>query len=339
MARKSVSKNVGQPVSGIPLFDLSALRDGDPAARRDAAAALYGACADIGFVSVINHGASNRLIGRARGAVTRYFSRPESLRLTEQITRENYRGYIPLGFFTPNSGVGAADRYEGYKLHKETAADDPIRRDCPLYGPNRWPADVPDLRPAILDYWSAMDDVSDTLLRGFALGLGLEESFFLPFFDAPLTNMTLLHYPAQPVSGTAFGIHPHKDFDAFTIIAPDAVGGLQVRARHGDWLEADCPEDALLVNIGDMMELWSGGRLVSTPHKVVNTSGAERYSFPYFAVPRHDVTISPVVEALPGFAREPLNVGFASAEIWQSNWQDAAPADASIDLGSYNGQQ
>jgi len=339
MARKSVSKNVGQPVAGIPLFDLSALRDGDPAARRDAAAALYGACADIGFVSVINHGASKRLIGRARGAVTRYFSRPESLRLAEQITRENYRGYIPLGFFTPNSGAGAADRYEGYKLHKETAADDPIRRDCPLYGPNRWPADVPDFRPAILDYWSAMDDVSDTLLRGFALGLGLTESFFLPFFDAPLTNMTLLHYPSQPGSDDAVGIHPHKDFDAFTIIAPDAVGGLQVRARRGDWLEADCPEGALLVNIGDMMELWSGGRLVSTPHKVVNTSGAERYSFPYFAVPRHDVTISPVVEPLSGFVREPLNVGFASAEIWQSNWQDAAPADASIDLGSYNGQQ
>ncbi len=337
MARKNVSKNVGQSVAGIPLLDLSALRSGNLAVRRDAAVALYGACAGIGFVSVINHGVSQRRIGRVRAAVERYFSRPETMRLAEQITRENYRGYIPLGFFTPNSGAGAADRYEGYKLHKEIAAGDPIRRDCPLYGPNRWPEDMPDFRPAVLDYWSAVDDVSDTLLRGFALGLGLEESFFLAFFDAPLTNMTLLHYPAQPVSDTAFGIHPHKDFDAFTIIAPDAVGGLQVRARHGAWLEADCPEGALLVNIGDMMELWSGGRLVSTPHKVINTTGEARYSFPYFAVPRHDVTISPVVEALPGFAREPLNVGFASAEIWRTNWQDAAPADASIDLGSYDG--
>ncbi len=323
----------------IPVFDLSRLRDVDLLVRRNAAAALYGACADIGFVSVVNHDVPQRLIGRVRAAVTRYFFRPEASRLNEQITRENYRGYIPLGFFTPNSGSGTADRYEGYKLHKEIAAADPIRRDCPLYGPNRWPTDVPDFRAAMLDYWSAMDEVSDTLLRGFALGLGLEESFFLPFFEVPLTNMTLLHYPSQPVSDAAVGIHTHKDFDAFTIIAPDAVGGLRVRARHGGWLEADCPEGALLVNIGDMMELWSGGRLVSTPHKVVNIIGAERYSFPYFAVPRHDVTISPVVEPLAGFAREPLNVGFVSAEIWRTNWQDAAPADASIDLGSYEGQR
>jgi isopenicillin N synthase-like dioxygenase len=325
-------------VKQIPVFDLSRLRKRDLVVRRDAAAALYGACTDIGFVSIVNHGVPQRLIGRVRAAVKKYFSRPETLRLTEQITRENYRGYIPLGFFTPNSGSGAADHYEGYKLHKEIAPDHPIRRDCPLYGPNRWPADVADFRPAILDYWSAMDDVSDPLLRGFALGLGLEENFFLPFFDAPLTNMTLLHYPPQPVRDAVDGIHPHKDFDAFTIIAPDAIGGLQVRARDGNWLEANCPEGALLVNIGDMMELWSGGRLVSTPHKVVNTTGAERYSFPYFAVPRHDVTISPLVVPLAGFAREPLNVGFASAEIWGSNWQDAAPADASIDLGSYDAQ-
>jgi len=323
-------------VTQIPVFDLSRLRERDLAARRGAAAVLYDACADIGFASLIDHGVPRQLMGRVRAAVKRYFSRPEGLRLTEQITRENYRGYIPLGFFTPNSGAGTADRYEGYKLHKEIDADDPIRSDCPLYGPNRWPAEVPDFRPAILDYWSAMDGVSDTLLRGFALGLGLEESFFLPFFDTPLTNMTLLHYPSQPASDSAIGIHPHKDFDAFTIIVPDSVGGLEVRTRHGDWLEAECPEGALLVNIGDMMELWSGGRLVSTPHKVVNTTGEERYSFPYFAVPRHDVTITPVVEPLGGFARLPLNVGFASAEIWSSNWPDAVPADASIDLGSYD---
>ena len=84
----------------IPVFDLSRLRAPNGGERRDAAAALYDACADIGFVSVIDHGVPRRLIDRVRDAVKRYFSRPEALRLAEQITRANYRGYIPLGFFT-----------------------------------------------------------------------------------------------------------------------------------------------------------------------------------------------------------------------------------------------
>jgi len=103
----------------------------------------------------------------------------------------------------------------------------------------------------------------------------------------PLTNMTLLHYPPQLTESKRMGIHPHKDTDGLAILAPDPVGGLMVRHRDGsEWIGVDPPGDALNVNIGDLLEVWSGGYLVSTPHKVINTSGTERYSFRYFAVPR-----------------------------------------------------
>ena len=135
-----------------------------------------------------------------------------------------------------------------------------------------------------------------------------------------LTNMTLLNYPPQSPQNKGLGIHAHKDTDALTTIAPDPVGGPEVRMPSGVWHQLACAEGGFFVNIGDMPELWSGGRLVSTPHRVINRSGRERYSFPCFAVPRHDVTVAPLVPTLPGFSRPPVDLGHWSAETWRTNW-------------------
>jgi len=190
------------------------------------------------------------------------------------------------------------------------------------------------MRDTIQNYWLACDKLADGLLRGFALALELDERQFSAWFLQPLTNMTLLHYPPQPANRQGHGIHPHKDTCAFTILYPDSVGGLEIRTRYGQWLDVDCPRDALLVNIGDMMELWSGGQFVSTAHRVINRSGKERYSFPYFAVPRHDVVVAPLVQPCPGFARAAVAVGPVSAEVWRTNWPDEFPSTAGYDLGT-----
>ena len=165
--------------------------------------------------------------------------------------------------------------------------------------------------------------------------LGVERDSFLALFDRPLTNMTLLHYPPQSPDANGFGIHPHKDTDALTILAPDPVGGLFVRRRDAaGWIEAAAPDDALIVNIGDMLELWSGGYLVSTPHKVVNSSGAERYSFPYFVVPRFDTVIQPLRTPQADFHRGSVHAGDISREVWRTNWPDAQPRKPAFDLGT-----
>jgi isopenicillin N synthase-like dioxygenase len=146
--------------------------------------------------------------------------------------------------------------------------------------------------------------------------------------------MTLLHYPPQEEDEAGFGIHPHKDTDALTIIASDSVGGLEVLTRGGQWIGVDCPPDGFVVNIGDMLQTWSGGRYVSTPHRVVNRSGRERYSFPYFMVPRFDVTIEPILPPLPGFDCPAVNCGHWSAEIWRTNWADQKADDDTPALGT-----
>ena len=293
------------------------------------------ACREIGFMYIRGHGIAPGKISRIRQAVIAYFDRPIEDKLRDRISRDNYRGYIPEGFFSPNTGDGDADRYEGYKLHFEVAADDPVREECDLYGPNKWPDSPPGFDGAVLDYWNACDAVATKLLGMLAAILGVEQDWLLRRFRQPLTNMTLLHYPPQKPNEPGFGIHPHKDTDALTILVPDRVGGLMVRQRGGsDWIEVNAPDDALVVNIGDLLELWSGGYFISTPHKVVNKTGAERYSFPYFAVPRFDTVVEPLLELQPGFERSGVHVGNVSREVWRTNWPDAIAENPGLDLGT-----
>jgi len=311
----------------IPLIDLSG--------STNVINEIEQACRDVGFMYIAGHGISPKIVAAARTAVADYFAQPLAQKNADQITADNYRGYIPLGFFSANSGEAAADSYEGYKLHYEVAADDPVCANCDLYGPNKWPQQPQGFSAAILSYWRECDRVCNLLLSAMAKILGVDQAEFLQLFESPLTNMTLLHYPPQSPDVGGFGIHPHKDTDALTILAPDPVGGLMVRCRDDhEWIHAAAPGDALIVNIGDLLELWSGGYLVSTPHKVVNESGAERYSFPYFAVPRFDTVVAPLREPQPGYTRDSVHVGDVSREVWRTNWPDVVSSRPDFDLGT-----
>ncbi|MBY6067028.1 isopenicillin N synthase family oxygenase [Leisingera aquaemixtae] len=318
----------------IPTIDITPLREDGHPQRQESVAAILAAAEDIGFLSITGTGVQPGTVERVRSVVRAIFAVSEKSKWDQAITRKNYRGYIPMGFFTPNDGSGTADKYEGYKLHHEVAADDPIRAACPLYGPNRWPVEVPEAREVILGYWAELDGVFHLLLGALAEGLGLDPAAIQAPFEKPLTNMSLLHYPPQAPEEDGFGIHPHKDTDALTIIAPDPVGGLEVQTRDGGWITPDCPPGGFVVNIGDMLELWSGGRLVSTPHRVVNKTGQERYSFPYFAVPRHDVVVAPLLPPVECFDRPSVHCGHWSAEIWRTNWPDEDAGADTPELGT-----
>ena len=312
----------------VPVIDLSATDD-------EVAKMLDHAFAEMGFAILVGHGIPTSVIAATREAVVKYFEQPLDQKLTDRITRDNYRGYIPLGFFSPNSAGQSPDRYEGYKLHLEVDASDPICTACDLYGPNKWPEGQPTMRDAILNYWRACDDLTARLLTLLAEILNIDAPRLLDCFEQSLTNMTLLHYPPQDANESGLGIHAHKDTDALTLLAPDPVGGLLIRPRdRSEWIEIDAPTDSVIVNIGDLLELWSGGYFVSTPHKVINRSGQARFSFPYFAVPRFDTVVSPLIPACAGFNRAEVPVGDVSREVWRTNWPDTTPGTQGYDLGT-----
>ncbi len=300
-----------------------------------ATAELNHAWSNVGFVSIVGHGIDLSLFAKMRSLVTRIFEVSDEVKRNHTITPDNYRGFIPFGFFTPNRGdvTGTMpDAYEAFKLHWECPPGHPVMEECHLYGPNRWLPEIHDMADAVMCYWSLCDTLAGGLVEAVASLLGVHATTLHAMFDAPLTNMTLMHYPAMP-PGSDFGIHPHKDTSMLTLLHPDPVGGLEVADRNGDWFVADCPPEAMIVNVGEMLEVLSGGHFIATPHRVLNR-GPDRYSFPYFMVPDHDVVIEPLVPVRPGFDPVSMPVGELTAEVWRTNWPNEQPTGHTFDLGS-----
>ena len=177
----------------LPIIDIAPLRIGatDPNYAK-ASQELFTALSEIGFAIVVGHGVNPEITANMRAAVKAVFDAPRELLMRNMVVKGNYRGFVPLGYFTPNSGKGKADQYEAWKLHYETEANDPIRKQCDLYGPNMWPAIDTDVRTPIMNYWHALDAVSETLIIALCEQLGVNPNVLLSCMTMPLTNMTLL---------------------------------------------------------------------------------------------------------------------------------------------------
>jgi isopenicillin N synthase-like dioxygenase len=293
------------PFSGVPVIDLGPLRGTDAAARRGTAQAIGRACEDIGFLYIANHGVPQPLIDAAFAEARRYFALPLEAKMRCHIKRSaHYRGYFPLK--EEKTDVTAlGDLKEGFDLMRELGPDDPdVRAGKPLHGPNQWPDGLPGFRDTVLTYYAAMEDLARTLLRGMALSLDLDEHWFADKTRKPLAYLRLLHYPPQggQIDEREIGCGAHSDYGCLTILAQDAVGGLQLRNSAGEWIEAPPIPGTFVINLGDQMARWTNERFQATPHRVINRTGRERYSIPFFFDPDYDT----VVECLPT-CQEPGN--------------------------------
>ncbi len=281
------------------------------------------ACEDTGFFYARGHGVPAGVIDAAWAACRGFFALPAADKLAVAVSRRRYRGYIPMAAFSANDGDRPPDLYEGYKISLERPADDPdVVAGAWLHGPNVWPADPAEFRPAMTAYWDALTGLADRLLGAFAAALDLPGETFRRHFAKPISNISLLHYPPQTdaVAGQQ-GIHPHRDTDAFTILLPGAVGGLEVHRRRGGWIEAPPLAGCFVINIGNLLECWTAGRFISTPHRVVNRSGAERYSMAYFAIPDYATLVAPLPElAHRGAGFAPIHAGEDLARTIETNW-------------------
>ena len=174
-------------------------------------------------------------------------------------------------------------------------------------------------------YFAAMMKLTRLLLLAFARGLGLDDDFFAAHFRKPLTQLRLLHYPPQPPDSETEGVEAHTDTGAFTILLQDEVGGLEVRTRAGRWIAAEPIPGSLVINIADMMQRWTNGRFVSTPHRVANRTGKDRISVPFFANPDYDATITPLARTFAAGEKphEPLACGPYVEAAYRAAWPRA----------------
>jgi isopenicillin N synthase-like dioxygenase len=160
---------------------------------------------------------------------------------------------------------------------------------------NAWPA-TSHFRADVGAYFAACLSLGRRLHRAIATDLGLAPDHFEPFFTRPMATLRLLHYPQRAGEGEALGAGEHTDYGNLTLLATDAVGGLEVRRRDGTWIAAPSMAGAFVVNIGDCLMRWTNDIYVSTPHRVVAPKGRERYSVAFFLDPNADAPVA----ALPG---------------------------------------
>jgi isopenicillin N synthase-like dioxygenase len=281
-------------MSQIPVIDIAPLLNGGPEGERAVASEIGRASRERGFFYIANHGVPTSLRAELFDAAATFFAQPDQAKQAVSFFKSPHnRGYVPIEGETLDPSL-RPDAKEAYNIGRELAADDvDLLAGTPFHGLNQWP-DLPGFRDTTLAYFTAMQRLGEKLHRAFAIDLGLAPDYFLPFIDRPIATLRLLHYPPHPGSfdGSQYGASPHTDYGNLTLLAQDDVGGLEVKERDGGWIDAVPMDGTLVCNIGDCLMRWSNDVYVSTPHRVVNRGGAERFSAAFFFDTNADALVS-----------------------------------------------
>lgn len=261
------------------------------------------ATSECGFVYVRISSKHATIIEAVRRQQRRFFDLSPDSKVQIAIDKNN-RGYLAQGEALM-AGAKRADQKEVFFWGRETAADDPdYLAGVPLCGPNQWPIDHSELRPAIEAYSAFIANTGDLLLRIIALSLGADPNFFAPFYERSMLRGQLLRYPPTDSDPEQFGVAPHSDFGCITLLLQE-TNGLEVMFPDGSWVAAPPIENTLIINIGDLLERWSNNKLPSTKHRVRNTSTDPRYSIAMFYDPSPQAIVDPadlLSEETPKFA-------------------------------------
>jgi isopenicillin N synthase-like dioxygenase len=281
----------------IPIIDISSLiNDENPL---EVARQIGDACEKVGFFYIKNHGVEQQLIDEMYTLTKSFFKLPyeEKNQLNIVNSGLTLRGYIPM--YAEN--VDPANTRDFKECFDCGAHYDEV---SPFFGPNLMPTTLPQFETIAEKYHSAVLALARTLIGAIALSLGLPQDYFEHLQRKPITIQRILRYPPQmgKVTQEEIGIGAHTDYGFLTVLSQDAVGGLQVRNRAGDWVTAPPVEGTFIVNIGDLVQTLTNDRYTSTMHRVINTSGLERYSIPFFI----DLDFDAIVEPVPTCVSEAL---------------------------------
>ena len=297
----------------VPVIDIAGYQTGSPSDKRALAHRIDEACRTVGFLTIIGHGVPASLIERTERAARAFFDLPVDTKLRYRSPDPAvYRGYFALESnavaYSLDATDSAPDLFERFSTGRVA-----LDRADPYYGAtatartifaeNIWPTEVDDFKPALTEYYQAMERLSATLMRLFALGLGLHEHWFDDKIDKHMTSFVIQNYPDQPTPPRPGQLRagPHSDYGSLTILkSEDKPGGLEIRTADGTWRPVAAKPGSFIVNIGDLMAQWTNDHWVSTLHRVSNppaerAGDSRRQSLVFFHNPNYDAP----VECLP----------------------------------------
>ena len=282
-------------MTNLRIIDVASLvnrdSDDDSPAVLATAKQLVSALSEEGFLYIKGHDVPESLQSDLETVARAFFAEP--LATKNSIRMENagrvWKGYFPVGAELTS---GIPDQKEGLYFGTEIPDDHPsVTAGNPMHGSNQWASDQ--MRDVVLEYTSAMRTLGEQLMRAVGLGLGLSADYFASRYDDdPTCLFRIFNYPSLAAKkDDDWSVRQHTDMGFLTILKQDDLGGLEVQSPDGEWLPAPPVPGTFVINIGDMLELWTWGKLRATLHRVRNTASVDRLSFPFFFDPGWDKTL------------------------------------------------
>ena len=278
-------------MNDIPVIDISRLDR--PQTLRD----LDRACRDWGFFQVVGHGVEAQRSVRLLEAMRAFFGRPLETKQRISRTAQN-----PWGFYDRELTKNVRDWKQIYDYGPPAEA---TSEPSAATGPQpQWPQGLPEFKAAVLDFYAACERLAFRLLGAVSVNLGMPAEFLAAGFRPAHTSfLRLNYYPVCPAperpAGCAvprqghLGINHHTDAGALTLLLQDSQPGLEVY-RQGEWHLVEPRADALVINIGDIVQVWSNDRYQASLHRVIASASAERLSAPFFFNPAYATDYAPL---------------------------------------------
>jgi isopenicillin N synthase-like dioxygenase len=253
---------------------------------------------EYGFAVVRDHGIPQSLIEEAEAVSKAFFALPDDVKRAYKIAGGGgARGYTPFGTEKAKDAE-VFDLKEFWHVGRDLPAGHPLAE---FMAPNVWPTEVEGFRETLSTLFAAFEAAGARVLEAIALHLGRPRDFFAASVEDGNSVMRLLHYPplGEGAPEGAIRAAGHEDINTITLLLGAEEAGLELLTRQGEWVAVDTPPGALVINVGDMLQRQTNGKLRSTTHRVVNPRGdaakRARYSMPFFLHFRPDF----LIEALP----------------------------------------
>ena len=275
----------------IDKLDFAALEAGDAKAK----AMLKRGVMETGFLRIANAPISSEDIDTVIKAYRAFFKLPEAekRRVDMALTGSN-RGWGAGGSeqVDPKANPDYKEVFDcGYELPEGDALKD---SGLLVYGANQWPDAPAGFQSDVRAYYGKAIAMCRALLRQIAEATGREAEYFDDKFTHPMALLRGNFYPARPdwAGDNDFGIAAHTDYGCLTLLTGDGTPGLEVQGADGAWLAVEVQPGEFVINFGEMLQMWSGGKVRATLHRVVG-SGAERISVPMFFNPDYNTNVAP----------------------------------------------
>ncbi|WP_188109680.1 isopenicillin N synthase family dioxygenase [Pseudohalioglobus sediminis] len=275
---------------------------------------LDAACREWGCFQLSNHPLGAQLCRSVLSGMQQFFALPHQDKLDIERTAAN-----PWGFYDRELTKNVRD-------WKQILDIGPASAQGPFSGAQtRWPAQLPGFRATMEAHFAANQALALTLLADIGECLGVPRGKLeSEFGEGHSSFLRLNYYPPCGEPDRHLGISHHTDAGALTVLLPDAQPGLQF-FRAGQWHTVLAEPGALIINIGDIVQVWSNDRYRAPLHRVLANAAHSRYSAPFFLNPGYDTVYAPLPGALQGAAPHyrPINWGEFRAGRAAGDYADA----------------